>query len=522
MRFPKLPARRDDETEPETEAVEPKSGPPSPRPNTGYTVAMPELPPPPLTSELCNSIRFTVSKPQGYYFVQVETFVQQVIETLAYYEDAEFRLKQTLYDSQVEVDQQAYDAQRLRSEIELFKVTGSPMTNPDGSYLTESQQDAAAEELASDLSAARADLATYAQAVHDRDIEVVRLTDLVGAYEQESATVRTWGEQVAVDLTAMRDYATALEEQIATMQASAAAPVEVPSVPADLDEMPVEQPAFVQPVFEQPEVDGAEMAPSLESIEVYAPVSVDAEQAEVTYEPEQVEVHYEPEQVAPVPALDLVQVPSLRLPHPAPEDADDEDADDEYGTDEYGTDDEDAAEEGAAEHSDPSDTAPEPVEAYAPEPVEVYAPEPVETDYQAALASLASEAEAAEPAPAREDDAPVEAEESYASDEPVIQDEVPVHDPYEAFDEYEAHESVAVVPVDSELPEGTLSPGTGEAAITYPHAAPGIPLETHGVPVNVWAPELDPRITAAIQEEAQATRQPATGPVPEDTTPDDE
>jgi hypothetical protein len=84
-------------------------------------------------------------------------------------------------------------------------------------------------------------------------------------------------------------------------------------------------------------------------------------------------------------------------------------------------------------------------------------------------------------------------------------------DPYAQYDETDEDDtarSVAVVPVDSELPDGVELPGTGEAAITYPHAAPGVPLDTRGVPVEVWAPELDPRVRAAI-DEAEAASQSA-------------
>jgi hypothetical protein len=122
-----------------------------------------------LTADAVRSVRFHISEPQGYFFPQVEEFVSQVAGALAEHERRAFADAQAKHDLQVELDRQAHDAQRLRTEIELFRVQGNPLVNEDGSYRTETQVAAEQEmhrqnvTLRNDIAALQADLTACQQ-----------------------------------------------------------------------------------------------------------------------------------------------------------------------------------------------------------------------------------------------------------------------------------------------------------------------------------------------------------------------
>lgn len=127
----------------------------------------------PMTETMARNVRFNTSSPEGYFFPQVEKYVEQVGDTMAWYESLKYAYERALHDVQVELDHQTYDAQRLRTEIELFKVTGSPLVNADGSYLTESQV-AAADDVAGELAAKEAQLAGALTRVTELEVEIGR------------------------------------------------------------------------------------------------------------------------------------------------------------------------------------------------------------------------------------------------------------------------------------------------------------------------------------------------------------
>lgn len=142
-------------------------------PATGPSTASAAVPPgpgegPPLTADLARTVRFNVAQPHGYYFPQVEEFVGQVTAALAWWEEQGRRTAQAMHDLQIELDMQVGDVQRLRTEIELFKVQGSALVNADGSYVTESQ-------------AAGDALAAAHQRIADLELEVRRLTSELAA-----------------------------------------------------------------------------------------------------------------------------------------------------------------------------------------------------------------------------------------------------------------------------------------------------------------------------------------------------
>lgn len=602
MRLPKSPVRK--KAEPVVEDAHGRSRPAGPSQGVGYRdAATPPRQPPPLTSDLTKSIRFTISEPQGYYFEQVESFVQQVVEALAFYEQADFAWQQTVYEMQVESDAQAYDLQRLRSEIELFKVQGSPLVNADGSYVTESQR-TQTEALLSQLAHAEAQVEQLQADAAAREAEVARLQAVASGQDADIVSLRHWGAQVSAEVQSLQAQVVALEAENAGLHAAAQAmsqPVEaIVSEPEDLPvvdmltpdttsiEATIETPVESAPVLSDgmPETDAAEpivgaadrTEPQVEAeteaqaevmvevesdahLLVAGPDSVVAEDATDASAPalhvaadavpvDDFPVADESQAEATVPVdFDLVPVialPGLTAEH---EDEDGEDRDEATGASD--------ALEGVEEPKDldvtsevvdevvdevvaPGDGIDMFAQHFAVDEVEPdgFEDESVEPEVESTYAagndlldlSLAKVSAAdAEPLTKPEGDSAVTAETvsnaatgDTGDDTDTDQDpdqgqgqgqdqDQDTFDPYAQYDETDEDDSVpsvAVVPVDSELPDGVELPGTGEAAITYPHAAPGVPLDTRGVPVEVWAPELDPRVRAAI-DEAEAANQSA-------------
>lgn len=513
---------------------------------------MPALPPPPLTSELTKSIRFTISEPQGYYFEQVETFVQQVIEALTFYEQAEFQWRHAAYEMQVESDQQAYDLQRLRSEIELFKVQGSPLVNADGSYVTESQQQQV-EALLDQLSQASSALAQAEVEAAARDAEVARLADVASAQDAEIVSLRQWGDQMSAELQALQQHVSVLMAENLSLQAAATEQEQAHAAESDFA---VESVSDLDGLGADPvSVLGAE--PVAEDIADAANAGVDADDHALAdtsdlFEPDQdliakaladIEDMEREGKFSDSEALGKKQgtpfvdeyASSEELPSPGatPQDQSEEDS---YAGDvpvivlpadfaqaDYDEDEEDDGDDQADDQADDqgSSESPTPPSAYSsekhqPAAVETVAPHEAQrlTEQQPANAPAGQLTEGALPGAdvysGVELDTPAESDpDTIGSEQSVSQGHGPVaaDDPYAEYDaasdEADHDEAVPVIPVDSELAEGIELPGTGEAAITYPPAAPGLPLDTRGVPVEVWAPELDPRIRAAIADEAK-------------------
>lgn len=110
-----------------------------------------------LTSDKVDAVRFQPAKP-GYAFEQVETFVDQVKETLGYLEGKAHQSEVTLREAREEnLDLQERNM-NLQATIEVFRAKGDPVRGDDGSYLTQSQV-AAAPASSAELDAARAEAA---------------------------------------------------------------------------------------------------------------------------------------------------------------------------------------------------------------------------------------------------------------------------------------------------------------------------------------------------------------------------
>lgn len=167
-----------------------------------------------LTAEMAASVRFPVSKPAGYFYTAVETYVQQVSEAMAALEDDLFAEQQRTHELTVELDHQVHDVQSLRSQIEVFRVNGNPVVNADGSYQTESQQSEQAQQFGSEeqITQIQAQLeetrVSYEQAA--AALEQSHVTQKL--MQDEIDALREWGERMTSEME-VRDAAIAERDQ---------------------------------------------------------------------------------------------------------------------------------------------------------------------------------------------------------------------------------------------------------------------------------------------------------------------
>lgn len=89
-----------------------------------------------LTAAMVDGVRFTRSKPHGYYYAQVDTFVTQVHETLEAREAQIANLREQLSAALADADRWRYETQRARMQAGVFEVSGDAVRNPDGSLAT--------------------------------------------------------------------------------------------------------------------------------------------------------------------------------------------------------------------------------------------------------------------------------------------------------------------------------------------------------------------------------------------------
>jgi hypothetical protein len=92
-----------------------------------------------MTAAHARAVKFPVSRPVGYVFPAVEAFVNDVVVSLEWWAEQAYLRDRQISELMTQNDQAAFDNQRLRTEMEIFRVQGSPVVNDDGSYVTESQ-----------------------------------------------------------------------------------------------------------------------------------------------------------------------------------------------------------------------------------------------------------------------------------------------------------------------------------------------------------------------------------------------
>ena len=148
--------------------------------------------------------KFTLEGERGYYFVQVEAFVDDVAFTLE-------QLEAQIAEKNETIDRLIADKQQLEITLNVFKVRGRPVEGEDGSLLTESQLDdgsvAAAGrllELEAEITAARAEIdrlqAQMATMKSDADVEyaVTEAVEAALAAERAARRQARTAERVAV------------------------------------------------------------------------------------------------------------------------------------------------------------------------------------------------------------------------------------------------------------------------------------------------------------------------------------
>jgi DivIVA domain-containing protein len=190
-----------------------------------------------LRSDQVRGVRFHPAKP-GYSYAQVETFVDQVTETLEFLEQQHHALERELFERRDEVYDLEESISTLKATVEVFRAKGDPVTRADGSYVTASQ--------ARGTSGAEEEITRLRQ---ERDALVGRVGDLEQTMSLAAAELehyRAYVEQTllpwAAEVQATAELATARAEAL-TLELAAA---NVSDVPAP-EETAVEVPAPSEP-----------------------------------------------------------------------------------------------------------------------------------------------------------------------------------------------------------------------------------------------------------------------------------
>jgi len=90
-----------------------------------------------ITSQQAKNVRFTTKK-NGYAYDQVETFVDQVVNTLSFVEQKMLDDHELLTEAKQEIRSQEETIANLKATIEVFRAKGDVLTNTDGSFATAS------------------------------------------------------------------------------------------------------------------------------------------------------------------------------------------------------------------------------------------------------------------------------------------------------------------------------------------------------------------------------------------------
>lgn len=395
---------------------------------------------PPLTVDNVASMRFSISKPSGYFFPQVETFVSQVKETLAFHERATHDLAMRLHASEEERVDAETRAANLQAQVELFRVNGDVLTHTDGSYVTES------ETTSPDLAAAQAtidDLTARLAAAEDRHAESAAAAETnyqfaldaqrrAEAAEDESARLRVALDALHQSQSAVEPSASPSLQPLAADAVSADEPVAEAQVPVDSPD------AVVQAqVDEQPEPADVPQ-PSVPEESLWTPPTL--------------------RPLASRPVADTSSLTPVEEASPQPT---------------------------AETVEDDLLAAPAPVDGSYGEPADA-PPTATEGDAEAVAADVSDE--------------PVVRVEVGGEAMEFVGDEEHAQHPafYATFEEeptLAADSVVTIVPPEGELPIGTVLPPRepGHEIYTYNPASPGAPLTApDGVSPLEWAPDLDP------------------------------
>ena len=258
-----------------------------------------------LTVDKVLAVRFNRAK-EGYVYSQVEAFIEQIKTTLQYLENDKFEKATQLHANAEEINDLNERIQTLQATIEVFRVSGDPVTNTDGSYLTLSQVPAGMEEVMAkniEIESLKNQLAQVS-AEKEEALENARVA------WQEEATLRKYIEEDLLPWVKSRE----------ALIASISAPVvEAPVVETPVVEAPVvvapavEVPVAVAPTVEAPVVEApVVVAPTVEAPVVVAP----AVEVPVAVAPAvEVPVAETPDPIVmPVVVAPVAETPEVELP----------------------------------------------------------------------------------------------------------------------------------------------------------------------------------------------------------------
>lgn len=222
---------------------------------------------PDLHSSMVPGVRFAIAT-KGYHFPQVEKFVAQVAEAMSVLERGVNEAHQALHNTDNELAQALYDNQRLRAQMEVFRVQGDPLVHADGSYVRESEvaeQAATAQELA----AAQAEVQSLRAQVEQFSTDNAHLRAMEVSLQDEVASLRSWGQQIGAELLSTREQNLALaqdNDMLRSTLGAAPGPQTAATIvegPAVMDMPPAPHPDSTVPAADSP-VGGATQQPVVE------------------------------------------------------------------------------------------------------------------------------------------------------------------------------------------------------------------------------------------------------------------
>lgn len=178
-------------------------------------------------------MRFSVSRPSGYFFPQVEAFVESAVQALSWWEKNSHEQATAIHSLQEELVDEQTRAANLQSQVELFRVQGDPLTRADGTYVTESDSDGSQQQIL--------DLQEALSQAHHRaaEMEATANANYTSAIEQQARAEAA--EAIVTELQDALDVERSRPAPVVAQQAQS--PVE--EVPAAPEPAAVVEPAFI-------------------------------------------------------------------------------------------------------------------------------------------------------------------------------------------------------------------------------------------------------------------------------------
>jgi len=257
-----------------------------------------------LTTSKVEAVRFNTGR-NGYAYRQVEHFVGQVKNTLAHLEALSHQQASDIYQLREENDDLHERIQTLQATIEVFRAKGDPLTGTDGSYITESKNESAAEiqTLRAELEATKASLA---QALSEAQTAWAAEEEM-RTYVNE--TLLPWIAANAPQQTQASEATETLDHDDVEITETQAQPTPTPPV-VEYDEEIVDQNHTVNSVSENPVVqENYYVAPELQP-EIQSALAEESWEEMVPTEQENLEPQLPPQEAPPAEYAEVVERPA--------------------------------------------------------------------------------------------------------------------------------------------------------------------------------------------------------------------